>query len=277
MPNLTKNQWLVTVFALFLVTVCAYGGCYYAIYCRDHTSFYFQEALAREQERNAVAGAQYRVELLTRQKELLAQLARELAAGRLPEVKQRTLVDKAILSSVLSTADAHYEFAVGFRLMPPPYGEEGRMLPYPMLTVYEVTSGKQLGQWSSDESDILAGTADDYSAVAGRFAASIASDLARALSNQQLVARGERHWSYWDFLYFSVITASTVGYGDILPNRTLVRLVIASQVILSSFLLVVVINIALRQPRQRGAATPNKALKLTRHCCDPVRRRSLAA
>jgi hypothetical protein len=50
-------------------------------------------------------------------------------------------------------------------------------------------------------------------------------------------------WSYWDFLYFSVICQTTIGFGDILPNATGVRLLIVSQVILGYGLLVVMLNI----------------------------------
>jgi hypothetical protein len=35
------------------------------------------------------------------------------------------------------------------------------------------------------------------------------------------------NWS--DFLYFSTITQATVGYGDILPNKTIVRMVVIIQ------------------------------------------------
>lgn len=50
-------------------------------------------------------------------------------------------------------------------------------------------------------------------------------------------------WSYYDFLYFSAITQFTIGYGDILPNSTTVRLVVVLQACLSAMLLVVFINI----------------------------------
>lgn len=48
---------------------------------------------------------------------------------------------------------------------------------------------------------------------------------------------------YWDFLYFSVITSTTVGYGDILPNSTIVRKVVATQCIISVTLTVFFISI----------------------------------
>lgn len=39
-----------------------------------------------------------------------------------------------------------------------------------------------------------------------------------------------------DFLYFSIITASSTGYGDILPNNSIIRRLVSLEIILSLFL-----------------------------------------
>jgi hypothetical protein len=52
-------------------------------------------------------------------------------------------------------------------------------------------------------------------------------------------------WTYWDFLYFSTVTQSTVGYGDILPNNTLVRMIVVLQVLIGIALAVVILNLVI--------------------------------
>jgi hypothetical protein len=41
-----------------------------------------------------------------------------------------------------------------------------------------------------------------------------------------------RVWGFWDFVYFSGVTITTVGYGDILPNRTLVRMLVLVEILI---------------------------------------------
>ncbi|HEV8148657.1 MAG TPA: potassium channel family protein [Gemmatimonadales bacterium] len=53
------------------------------------------------------------------------------------------------------------------------------------------------------------------------------------------------NWGYMDFVYFSAITQLTVGYGDILPNTTLVRMLVIVQSLVAVVMLVVVINLVL--------------------------------
>ena len=78
--------------------------------------------------------------------------------------------------------------------------------------------------------------------------------LKRSCKNQAKIAQLEKRlqalqtdpydiWSFWDFLYFSTICQTTVGFGDILPNATSIRLIIVSQVLLGYGLIVVLLNI----------------------------------
>jgi len=74
------------------------------------------------------------------------------------------------------------------------------------------------------------------------------SEIQRRLNT--LISQTPEVWSFWDFLYFSVITQTTVGYGDILPNSTLIRVVVTAQVMIGIALLVVVINLAFLKKAQ---------------------------
>lgn len=49
-------------------------------------------------------------------------------------------------------------------------------------------------------------------------------------------------FKYWDFLYFSIITSTTIGYGDILPNSTLIRSIVSLQSIISICLTIFYFN-----------------------------------
>jgi len=49
-------------------------------------------------------------------------------------------------------------------------------------------------------------------------------------------------FSFLDFLYFSFVTVTTLGYGDIVPNSTLVRLLVVMQIIIGLLLILNVSN-----------------------------------
>jgi hypothetical protein len=49
-------------------------------------------------------------------------------------------------------------------------------------------------------------------------------------------------WEFSDFLYFSVITQTTVGYGDVLPNSTIVRMLVISQIMIGLIIVTFALN-----------------------------------
>ncbi|NMM64871.1 two pore domain potassium channel family protein [Clostridium sp. P21] len=49
------------------------------------------------------------------------------------------------------------------------------------------------------------------------------------------IANDKFKYSLWNFLYFSTVTITTLGYGDILPNSTLVRVLVMVETISGVF------------------------------------------
>lgn len=53
----------------------------------------------------------------------------------------------------------------------------------------------------------------------------------RLLAGLKRAVSGEAVWDFMDFVYFSSVTMTTLGYGDILPNSRLTRMTVMSQTI----------------------------------------------
>ena len=64
----------------------------------------------------------------------------------------------------------------------------------------------------------------------------------------------QANWNFLDFLYFSVITQTTVGYGDILPNSTTIRCIVMIQSILGIILTVFGVTIFFRRKSNINAS-----------------------
>ncbi|HGE70937.1 TPA: hypothetical protein ENX78_08890 [Candidatus Poribacteria bacterium] len=53
---------------------------------------------------------------------------------------------------------------------------------------------------------------------------------------QKMIAEG-RHPNFWSYLYYSVVTFTTLGFGDIVPTTNIARLVVGTEVILGYIML----------------------------------------
>jgi hypothetical protein len=63
----------------------------------------------------------------------------------------------------------------------------------------------------------------------------LASQRERHLQQLRVALSGQPEWGVGDFVYFSAITMSTVGFGDIVPNATFTRMLVLSQCITGVF------------------------------------------
>jgi uncharacterized membrane protein len=69
---------------------------------------------------------------------------------------------------------------------------------------------------------------------------------------ESITTREPEVWELADFLYFSLITQTTVGYGDILPNNRTVRILITFQLLISLFLIAFVMTGYAMRKKDRG-------------------------
>jgi hypothetical protein len=107
------------------------------------------------------------------------------------------------------------------------------------------TSGELVGRWVLRL--MRPGDIPVRSATLKDLTTGITSSLDRSIARALRDAHGgpdvmPNMWSYWDFMYFSGITLTTVGYGDILPNRTLIRMLVLSEILVGIFLFVFVVS-----------------------------------
>ena len=70
------------------------------------------------------------------------------------------------------------------------------------------------------------------------------------LAKQFKIDNVAREISFSESLYFSVVTMSTVGYGDIVPATSLVRVVVSLQIVSGVILLLFGFNEILNYARQ---------------------------
>ena len=61
----------------------------------------------------------------------------------------------------------------------------------------------------------------------------------------------DRDITFPESVYFSIITLSTVGYGDVVPYSDLVRIIVASEIVFGVLLILFGFSEILRYSRER--------------------------
>ncbi|HEY6769659.1 MAG TPA: potassium channel family protein [Candidatus Sulfotelmatobacter sp.] len=218
-----RNGWLIVTFLVFIGTIVGFGVVYMLLSKKRRSHFIFNSdivAAQKQQVQHDVAGVSQRLQLtLTILRECLAVVENSS--------EQRKIV------SLDSGARCECIFDPGDTL-----AAEFSCLPGSCIKVYS-SENKLLGEYfiyyNESTSEALSRTLNrvekEYSGV--------------VIQLQSLTTPLSDVWSFIDFLYFSTMTQTTVGYGDILPNSSAVRKVVMLQVLVGYALVLIVLNLVL--------------------------------
>jgi len=227
-----ENVWLFFCFGVFLLSILFFAVFYYALYKKSSQNFLFGRDIARTQLDFFSNNSALLINRLEAEIEALKDLDDMVGSGATLRGLSESKEDRKL------SAGHHYR--IESRYGPGPYGVGGTYYEVIIFNIAgELISRRPVG---NDEGLGKKGWLRLSKSLIKKKRQKIKNTETRMLT---LTDDFPDIWSFWDFLYFSIITQTTVGYGDILPNSTIVRALVVSQVLTSYLILVVLINLLL--------------------------------
>lgn len=272
--SFSNHVGLWGTFAIYLVGIGVYGVIYYRVYLNDPSRFSFASDIRRSRttsfKSEAAAKLAKHRKVLSTLSDVIKNLDRSqpevrwkddshnectqvfsLKSGESMELTcslQARTLDAAGFGEAIRTVISEVFYSVALN---DSHGDrffesdsEGHRLKRPMtISAYGPGYSRNLGS-DPDPSSLIPAGRNVLDELANELIGSL-SLQDTALGSRLATTDGDfpHVWHFIDFLYFSTITQSTVGYGDILPNSSLVRMIVVSQIGLGYFILVVLINL----------------------------------
>lgn len=270
-PNIiSHNAWLLVTFGIYVLGICVFGVIYYGLYRRKPSCFSFIGGISKTQRlalleaaKRALATSLVKANILTRLMEILqndtyvSERLAHLEAAK--KVLATSLVKPNILTRFIYMLTDETDYTRQNRPLWHAWGnteihlEDGSRVDLgtarlgpgdvyaPQMTLFD-SQGRNLGRWHED-GDHSGFDIDGLRRLTGRHLAAVENAAERCRDRLDSFTEPlPRIWSFRDFLYFSIVTQTTLGYGDILPNSSTVRTIVAIQVLLGLALFVVIIN-----------------------------------
>lgn len=233
-----KGQSMITglavVLVVYMLVLFGFAGIYYRLFRRNPNNFQFNADISLAQHERLHTELSALIRSLKEHAGILEQFRSGLHRGVAPKTSKGD--DTYDLESTRIVV-RNVQVAMA------PAG-----ISYYLKIVALSNNGDELAAWSWGNwyGGIVSRDRDTLTKVVTELQA-MNSERIR-VSQQRLSTMSEQVtevWSYWDFVYFSGISITTVGYGDILPNTTAVRLLVLTEVLLGIVLFVFVLNVVL--------------------------------
>jgi hypothetical protein len=257
-------RWVILIAVIYLVVLFAFGGIYYWLYLHDRQSFAFNADIQRAQSEIFKTTMVPEINVLEPEIQALSQLSEKLKLSEpiklvYPPPPQLILINPSTVQPIqprpLIWPQAEFETA-DFKLVFHKETLTGQGSTF-LISVDFYDHQKKIGTQNISHFTM---TFPDQAAQYQELVTVLSSDLQALLVEDQrrlltLAGPNPEIWTYGDFFYFSVITQTTVGYGDILPNNTTIRICVSIQVLLGLFLVTFGIGFAFRALRSSQSAT----------------------
>jgi hypothetical protein len=239
------NSWILAVFAAYVALLFVFASVYLLIHRGFPESFAFNVDVLRSQD---AAYRSMKVKESEQNRPWISALeAMEIDLdGAEPKM---TFTDNPTGVSIRSCAGYEASVRVRRTYQSPAMAKRKKSPLYMSQTWKEISvrhpnGGDQLPDRILRASDAVPKNVEEFRKLLARILQELLAEADSELDAATSPMPSPRMWSFWDFLYFSTITQSTVGYGDILPNSTLVRMVVTLQVVCSCAIAVVFVNLA---------------------------------
>jgi hypothetical protein len=222
-PTASQLKLLILTFAAYVVSIVVFGVAYYKLYNKRETRFFIQADIAKFQADAVIGEGKTRIEQIGMEVEALQELQSAISKGN------------ELSLTLPSGRRAEMIFSTG-------YLPDGNMDETMCLLVTDA-EGSEICALRRSSEDL----SPEY--LMGWLEEEIA--LRRAAREERLAyvsrvsADPQTSLQFIDFMYFSGVTQTTVGYGDILPNSSGIRALVLCQILWGYALLIVVLNLVI--------------------------------
>jgi hypothetical protein len=217
-------------FGAYVLSIFVFGAVYYLLYRQRPYNFFFASEINKWQAQTAIESIEKELIVLTRELEAMQEV-------RTATISNGFTGGKTVLPS------GHFAETETYVVHNQQYTESQDRL---RLKVWDV-DGTSLCSVEGPQDETL--TQAYLTSWLDRMLVQWQTASERGLDRlQRIKSDPQESWRLLDFVYFSTITQTTVGYGDILPNSSSVRVAVVVQILLGYFLLVTFLNIILSAP-----------------------------